>query len=229
MMDSGSSDSDEDATQLKVVMVGNSSVGKSSIVRRFCFNTFKDKYKPTAGVDFFSKKFAISNSQSVVLLQIWDVGGKQLEGKMLDHYLEKCNAICCVYDVTSLSSLENVQTWKECICRVFQDKPLPYMMLVGNKSDILQKEVSADVHEETAKVYGMDSALVSAASGEKVASMFTKITAELSGVELTNTALEWGEEATVCVEKDPITKEKLQKLHAASTYQRHKKGACIVM
>lgn len=228
-MDSESSASDEEFSNVKIVMVGNSGVGKSCIVRRFCVNAFSEVYKPTAGVDFYNKKFVIPNSQTTVSLRVWDVGGKQLERKMLDHYLENCDAICCVYDLTSRSSLENVQTWKECIGRVFQDKEVPCMVLVGNKSDVLQKEVSQSEHAETAKEYDMKSALVSAATGEKVAAMFTSIAAELAGVRLNDTGLEIAEEATVRVENPPVKHSKRQKLHSTSTTQKSKKSGCLIM
>lgn len=228
-MGSGGSDSDEEVRQLKVVLLGNSSVGKSSIVRRFCENRFVDSYKPTVGVDFFNKKIFIQSTKSSVSIQLWDVGGSQLEGNMIDNYLENCDAICCIFDFSNVSSLLNVEAWKECILRVFGEKPLPEMVLIGNKNDLQKKEVSDAMLHDTAQQYGMKPMTVSALTGEKITSMFTKIAADLIGVT-------YKEELDVKVEESPEKGEissspkalPLHSLHASS--KKQKSGTnCLVM
>eukprot|EP00796_Vickermania_ingenoplastis_P005910 gene5910-4225_t len=199
-MDSGSSDSDGEFHQFKVAVVGNGAVGKSSIIRRLCESGFKESYKQTLGLDFYTKKITLPNSATAVSLQVWDIGGQQLGGKMIDHYLSNSNAICCVYDVTNIASLRDVEEWKECITRVFKGKTLPKMILVGNKIDLPHRQVSDGMHEEVANTYGMDAYLVAAISGEKINSMFTKIAADLVGVQVADTDLEWGDHVAVTVQ-----------------------------
>lgn len=228
-MNNGGSDSEEEFQQLKVVLLGNSSVGKTSIVRRFCENRFVDSYKPTVGVDFFNKKICIQNSKATVALQIWDVGGKQLEGDMIDHYLENCNIICCIFDFSNLSSLQNVEAWKECILRVFGEKPLPEMVLIGNKNDLEKKEVSDAMFQETALQYEMKPMTVSALTGEKITAMFTKIAADLVGVTYKE-ELDW--EKVESPEKGEISSpakvSPLHSLHVSGKKHKSKKN-CLVM
>lgn len=225
-MDSGSSDDDGDLQHFKVAVVGNGAVGKSSIIRRLCETGFKDAYKQTLGLDFYTKKLKLPNSNTEVSLQVWDIGGQQLGGKMIDNYLSNSDAICCVYDVTNIASLRDVEDWKECITRVFQGKKAPRMVLVGNKIDLPHRQVTDEMHAEVAATYGMDSYLVAAISGEKICTMFTKIAASLVGVEVKDTDLEWGDRVAVTVERGQMGRPQLPVLH--STHQSDG-GGCLVM
>lgn len=89
------SDSDEEVSerQLKVVILGETGTGKTSLSTRYCHDEFSRQYYPTAGVDFFLKRTEFPGSRNITL-QIWDVGGHALEGNMLDKYVfgadDKC-------------------------------------------------------------------------------------------------------------------------------------------
>lgn len=230
-MDSGSSDSEEEYQSFKVAVVGNGAVGKTSIIRRLCESGFKESYKQTLGLDFYTKKMTLPNSSVMVSLQVWDVGGQQLGGKMIDHYLSNSHAICCVYDVTNTSSLRDVEDWKDCIARVFKGKTPPKLILVGNKIDMPHRQVSEEMHRDVATKYHMDSYLVAAISGEKIRSMFTKIAADLAGVKVETTDLEWGDQAAVTVHQNEMPVARLPVLHAnaKSKSSSESSGGCMIM
>lgn len=82
----------------KLLLVGNGSVGKTSLIARFVENGFTKVYKQTVGLDFFEKKIAFRDQQ--VCLQLWDIGGQSLNSKMLSQYLQGAHIICFCYDVT---------------------------------------------------------------------------------------------------------------------------------
>eukprot|EP01060_Flectonema_neradi_P037619 TRINITY_DN7622_c3_g1_i1.p1 TRINITY_DN7622_c3_g1~~TRINITY_DN7622_c3_g1_i1.p1 ORF type:complete len:256 (+),score=41.19 TRINITY_DN7622_c3_g1_i1:80-769(+) len=188
------SDSDEDTVdylQYKVLVVGDGAVGKTSLINRFCDGAFKETYKQTIGLDFFIKAVPLPGQVNTTL-QIWDIGGQQLGGKMLSNYLFGTHAILLVYDVTSYDSFKNSELWLDFIKQQFKDKKnVPYLALVGNKMDLNHlRAVKAEKHSFFAVENGMVPFYVSAKTGDKVNAAFTKIAADLSGIQLTKSELD---------------------------------------
>eukprot|EP01059_Diplonema_ambulator_P013538 TRINITY_DN24058_c0_g1_i1.p1 TRINITY_DN24058_c0_g1~~TRINITY_DN24058_c0_g1_i1.p1 ORF type:complete len:246 (+),score=63.90 TRINITY_DN24058_c0_g1_i1:54-740(+) len=187
------SDSDDaaDHLQYKVLVVGDGAVGKTSLIMRFCEGGFKDTYRQTVGLDFFNKRVALPGQVNTTL-QIWDIGGQQLGGKMLANYLFGSHAIILTYDVTSMESFKNLEQWLEFIKNTFKEKKtVPYLALMGNKMDLNHlRAVKAEKHSLFAVENGMVPFFVSAKTGDKVNAAFTKIAADLSGVQLTKSELD---------------------------------------
>lgn len=96
------SESDEDQPailQFKVIVLGNGTVGKSSLVQRLCEDQFGKSYKQTIGVDFFIKRFHVA-PKTEVALQIWDIGGQSIFSKMIEAYVYEADCVVLVYDIT---------------------------------------------------------------------------------------------------------------------------------
>jgi len=188
-MDSGS---DDEAEQLvyKVIIMGDGAVGKTSIINRFCQDGFAQSYKQTIGLDFFCKKLILPGGVNVTL-QLWDIGGQQIGGKMLGKYIHGSHAIFFVYDTTNAESFKNIEDWHQSVEDVFKAEPKkPLMALVGNKIDLVNRQVKTDRNAAFAAERGMTPYMVSAKSGEKIHSLFQRIAAELAGVALTKSQLE---------------------------------------
>lgn len=188
-MDSGS-DSDSEQLQYKVIVMGDGAVGKTSLINRYCQDGFAQSYKQTIGLDFFSKKIILPGDVNVTL-QIWDIGGQQIGGKMLSKYIHGAHAVCFVYDSTNAESFKNVEDWSQCVVDTFKDAAQqPYKALVGNKIDLTNRQVKLEKHMAMATDAKMVPFLVSAKSGERVNSMFQRIAADLAGVQLSKSELE---------------------------------------
>lgn len=188
-MDSGS-ESDSEQLQYKVIVMGDGAVGKTSLINRYCQDGFAQSYKQTIGLDFFSKKIVLPGDVNVTL-QIWDIGGQQIGGKMIGKYIHGAHAVCYVYDTTNPESFKNLEDWNQCVLETFKDEPQqPYKSLVGNKIDLPNRQVKQDKHQAFATDAKMVPFLVSAKSGEKVNSMFQRIAADLAGVQLSKAELE---------------------------------------
>lgn len=187
-MDSGS-DSDSEQLQYKVIIMGDGAVGKTSLINRYCQDGFAQSYKQTIGLDFFSKKIVLPGDVNVTL-QIWDIGGQQIGGKMLGKYIHGAHAVCFVYDTTNAESFKNVEDWHQSVVDTFKEGPVPYNALVGNKVDLTNRQVKQDKHLAFATDHKMVPFLVSAKSGERVNSMFQRIAADLAGVQLSKAELE---------------------------------------
>lgn len=118
----------------KVVIIGDSFTGKTSLTYRLCTGKFYEKLETTIGVDFFEKIVKINDER--VKLQLWDSAGQERFRKsMTIHYYRNVDAIVFVYDVTSLSSFESLWMWAE----EYKHYTVPeriVKILIGNKCDL---------------------------------------------------------------------------------------------
>ena len=121
----------------KVLMLGEASVGKTSLTKRYVQGLFNPDEKLTIGVDFYIKKVEIDNKK--VKLQIWDLGGEQRFRFLLPTYCLGANATIFMYDITRLNTLENIHSW---LSIVYQRSGLIPIMLVGSKLDLEKQERS---------------------------------------------------------------------------------------
>ena len=98
-MHSQSSDSDSiEFFQFKIVVLGDGAVGKTSIINRFCEDYFAKSYKQTIGVDFFVKRIELPGDVQVAM-QVWDIGGQSIFGKMIKTYIFEANAVLSIYSL----------------------------------------------------------------------------------------------------------------------------------
>lgn len=98
------------ARPLKLVLVGNGSVGKTSIINRFVQDGFVRVYKQTVGIDFFQKTMRL-RADTLVALQVWDIGGQSIQSDMLDGYITGADVVCVCYDVTDRRSFDDAEDW----------------------------------------------------------------------------------------------------------------------
>eukprot|EP00758_Cryptobia_borreli_P015407 Tbor_TRINITY_DN6022_c0_g1::TRINITY_DN6022_c0_g1_i2::g.10629::m.10629/K07915/RAB28; Ras-related protein Rab-28 len=192
-----SSDDEVENLQYKVIIIGDGAVGKTSLINRYCCDGFAQSYKQTIGVDFFNKKISLPRDVHVTL-QIWDIGGQQIGGKMLGKYIFGCHAVCYVYDTTNAESFKNIEDWMAFIYDEFKSSgKMPVQVLIGNKIDLPQRQVRTDKHNLFAIENKMMSFFVSAKSGERVNGMFQRIAADLAGIQLTKGEVETTENKIV--------------------------------
>ncbi|KNC55745.1 Rab32 [Thecamonas trahens ATCC 50062] len=119
----------------QVIVCGDYAVGKTSLIRRYCENTFSPNYKLTIGVDFSVK--ALERDETTVKLQIWDIAGHERFGCMTHAYYKHCIAAVVVYDVTRDATFDSVIKWKRDINSkvvLANGEPVPTLLL-ANKAD----------------------------------------------------------------------------------------------
>mmetsp|Transcript_39390 Transcript_39390/g.47769 ORF Transcript_39390/g.47769 Transcript_39390/m.47769 type:complete len:226 (-) Transcript_39390:533-1210(-) len=186
------SDSDDEPEQLqyKVIILGDGAVGKTSIAMRFTEDYFSKSYKQTIGLDFFIKQLVLP-SDIHVAIQLWDIGGQTIGGKMIGNYIYGAQAVLLVYDISNYQSFQNLEDWYQLVKRTFDKDNLPYVALVANKADLTHlRTVKPEKHNEFADLNDMYSYFVSAKTGDNVASTFYRIAADLAGVVLTKPEIE---------------------------------------
>ena len=160
----------------KVVLVGDSSVGKTNIMSKYLKNEFHEDSKATVGVEFGSKQFTVEGHK--IKAQIWDTAGQERYKAMTSAYFKGAKGAFIVYDITSKSSFESVDRWLNDL-RVSADKNLT-VIIIGNKCDLeQQRDVKKEQGEEKSKSNGVAFMETSALSGENIDKAFDKMVNEV--------------------------------------------------
>ena len=120
--------------EIKIVLLGDPGVGKSSIVNRFCADKFEDKYKITIGGAYLQKEIKLKNGDTLKL-HIWDTGGQEKFRSMASLYYKDAVAAILVYDVSNPESLESLDYWVKELKENVDNKDF-IISLAGNKVDL---------------------------------------------------------------------------------------------
>ncbi len=154
-------------------MLGDASVGKTSLTIRYISGFFQEDLKLTIGVDFYSKTTSFKDKK--VKLQIWDFGGEERFRFLLSQYCKGANGAFFLYDITNQTSLDHLPDWTQVIREHAGDIPI---MLIGSKVDLNEfRAVLRDDGILAAKKYNLASFVeLSSKTGENVGKAFNVIT-----------------------------------------------------
>ncbi|XP_023238921.1 putative Ras-related protein Rab-33 [Centruroides vittatus] len=138
----------------KIIVIGDSNVGKTCLTFRFCGGKFPNKTEATIGVDFRERLLEVDGEQ--IRLQLWDTAGQErFRMSMVQHYYRNVHAVVFVYDVTKMSSFESLPHWIE-ECNHYQMTSEIPRILVGNKCDCKDKiAVSTNMAQKFADMHNM--------------------------------------------------------------------------
>ncbi|XP_025977798.1 ras-related protein Rab-28 isoform X4 [Dromaius novaehollandiae] len=127
-----------------------------------------------------------------VTLQVWDIGGQTIGGKMLDKYIYGAQGILLVYDITNCQSFENLEDWYNAVKKANEDSETqPLVALVGNKIDLEHmRTVKVDKHQRFCQENNFSSHFVSAKTGDSVFLCFQRIAADILGIKLNKAEME---------------------------------------
>ncbi|KAF7227893.1 RAB33B, member RAS oncogene family a [Nothobranchius furzeri] len=118
----------------KIIVIGDSGVGKTCLTYRFCAGKFPEKTEATIGVDFRERLVEIDGEK--IKIQLWDTAGQERFRKsMVQHYYRNVHAVVFVYDVTNAASFRSLPTWIEECKQHALGSEVP-RILVGNKCDL---------------------------------------------------------------------------------------------
>lgn len=163
---------------LKVVVLGAASVGKTSLINRYCNGTFQDETLATIGAGFYTHTMVVNNSE--VTLMIWDTAGEERFRSVAPSLLRGASGIVLVYDLHSPESFKDLNLYMEMFLDIVHVNPsapdLPILVL-GNKSDLedLEKVPQLDVDNWMKKNRVSHLYEVSAKTGANVEEAFQKL------------------------------------------------------
>lgn len=164
----------------KLVFLGEQSVGKTSIITRFMYDTFDNNYQATIGIDFLSKTLYLENR--TVRLQLWDTAGQERFKSLIPSYIRDSSAAVVVYDVTNRHSFMSTTKWIE---DVRAERGLHVIIaLVGNKTDLTdRRQVSFAEGEAKSKEHEVMFFETSAKAGFNIKVLFKHLACALPGLE----------------------------------------------
>ncbi|KAL9022806.1 MAG: hypothetical protein Q9185_000069 [Variospora sp. 1 TL-2023] len=166
--------------KFKLVFLGEQSVGKTSLITRFMYDSFDNMYQATIGIDFLSKTMYLEDR--TVRLQLWDTAGQERFRSLIPSYIRDSSVAVVVYDISSLKSFQNTRKWVDDVRGERGNDVI--IVLVGNKTDLGDKrEVTQQMGEDEAKRCGALFVETSAKAGANVKGLFRRIAQALPGME----------------------------------------------
>ena len=157
----------------KILILGDSSVGKTCFLTRYADNTFQDVHMSTIGIDYKLKNVQMENGK-IVKLQIWDTAGQDRFRSITKNYYKGANGIIVIFSVTDKRSFGNVKNWIHQIKAEVDEKVT--IILVANKVDDEEnREVTIEDGEELAHNFGLNFFECSAKTGANIISTFNEL------------------------------------------------------
>ena len=153
----------------KMILIGDSGVGKSNILSRYINNSFSETTRSTVGVELSAKVEEINNTK--IKIQIWDTAGQERYKSITKTYYKGAKGALIVYDITNKESFKNVDKWINDLKESGDDDVS--ILIVGNKCDLeASREVTTDEVKKKAELYKMAYCETSALKGENIDNAF---------------------------------------------------------
>jgi len=168
----------EEEIVYKVLLLGDSSVGKTCFLLRYCDKSFQDVHLSTIGLDYRLKSMTLKNNKNIKL-QIWDTAGQDRFRAITKNYYKGANGIILIYDVTNMQTYENVKNW---ISQIKEEaSPNVIIYLVGNKIDVPdeQRLIKAEDGQKIADEFNLPFKEASAKDGTNVNEIFQELLEEI--------------------------------------------------
>ena len=209
-MSESKENNEEEEIKIKIMLLGESQIGKTSLIQRYVKNNFNLSYITTVGIDFQLKQIKMNNKS--IKLQIWDTAGQERFKNITKSYFHSSDGFVVGYDITSRLSFTNVSTWLK---EINDNAPEEIQkILIGNKCDLNEREVTTEEGQKLAEENGMKFFETSAKNDINVKETFESITKDILDVQYK----EEGESRNSLVIDRNIEKKKDE--------EKEKKGCC---
>ena len=160
----------------KIVLIGDTSVGKTNILSKYLTDEFDPESKATVGVEFGTKNFKIENK--IVKVQIWDTAGQERYRSITNAYYKGAKGALLVYDITNKKSFDNLDRWVSDL-KVNADDKIS-IVLLGNKSDLEnQRIIKTEEGKNKAEFYKFAFMETSALNGNNIERAFDELIKEV--------------------------------------------------
>jgi small GTP-binding protein len=136
----------------QILLIGDSSVGKTSLIQRYANGIFKEEFLATVGLDYYTKQEMINNLN--VLVKLWDTAGQERFKALTPNYFRNAEGVVLAYDVTNSESFENLKFWINSIKSNLGEKNIFIpIIIIGNKIDM---EDMRDITKEDASKFAKE-------------------------------------------------------------------------
>ena len=169
--------SDKKLLETKIITLGDSKVGKSSLIIKFIDNKFSLNYISTVGFDLKYKILKLDDEE--IKIVIHDTAGQERFKSLSTNYIKKAKGILLVYDITDKKSFDNLGKWMNDIEEEEVSEKIP-IILIGNKSDLIEERVvSKEEGEKMAKQYNLKFYETSCKNGDNVENCFLDLARQI--------------------------------------------------
>ena len=171
--------------KIQIIMIGESGVGKTSLIKRYTNNIFNSNHLETIGIEFYNREERINNQ--IIQIKIWDTAGQEIFHSLTKNFYRKADGIIIVYDITNKESFEKVQDWVKSVYDNSDNYKEIQMIIVGNKIDLEEKrEVSKKEGLKIGKYFEIDFFEASAKNSEGVRNFMVKIIRDILSNKVNN-------------------------------------------
>jgi len=165
------------SSEIKIITLGESEVGKSSFIIKYVEGQFSSNYMSTLGLDFRQKKIELENGKEINL-KLFDTAGQERYKSISTNLIKKANGILLIYDIANKTSFNSIGKWMESIEEISSSNTI--VILIGNKSDLEdERQVKKEEGERRAKEYNIPFYETSCKTGINIDEVFLRITNEI--------------------------------------------------
>merc|ERR1719319_1780186 len=167
---------------VKIIIIGDSGVGKTAILHKYVMSKFIQEHKATIGADFLTKEINARDGDKLITLQIWDTAGQERFHSLGNSFYRGADACILVYDICDAASFKKMDQWRsKFINQAGIEDPTEYpFLLVGNKADLNNRAVEKSEGTTYASRHKMMFFETSAKTGVDVKTVFEKVASEAS-------------------------------------------------
>lgn len=161
---------EENSKSMKVVFVGDTTVGKTSVINSMLGNEFEPKeFSPTIGIEY--KELSRSYNGQKILLNLHDTAGQESYRNLIPFSLREASVILIFFDITNPGTFDNVDNWNETINSTVKTSVVK--ILVGNKNDLRSEDSISDelINEKAIKIGAITHFCTSALTGESISEL----------------------------------------------------------
>ena len=163
---------EENQINIKVTLLGNSGVGKTSIITRYTEEKFTQDNNSTSGANYSRKSLIINDKK--IELDLWDTAGQEKYRSLGRHFYKDSSIVCLIYDITKIESFHDLKIWYDDL-KTYGEK-YNLTAVVGNKMDCYEiEQVSEDEGRKYAEEINSQFFLVSAKTGDNVENLFNSL------------------------------------------------------
>ena len=191
----------------QLLIIGDSTVGKTSILSRFANGTFNSNYLATVGLDSFTKDEIIDNK--TIRIKIWDTAGQERYKSLTSGFFRNAEGVMLVYDVTNLETYENLKYWIQSIKNnITEEMSNIPIIIIGNKIDCEEREVQKEEAESFWKEQGYTYFETSAKTGDNIDETIKFLVKKVIDIKEGNIDEEKDKNENIKIDKNKENKDK---------------------